>query len=157
MNTDPKSPMPLPPLRLPKSPSAVGGLQAAKFVPNYALEAVSGRTGSATGGGSSVATELHFNNGVTQIDVDANGVKVTELATGRFVQLESSGTFTFSDFASNTIRMTDDGLQIYNAGAPAAVEIFFAALARNMAIRTIDVCDSGSPAYMDIIGSEPYT
>ncbi len=83
------------------------------------------------------ANELHYLDENWQIDIDGNGIYLQDLASG------------------NEMFLTDEFVLRNNATGD-LLTISADSVARNMEIRTIDVCDSGTPASMDIIASAPY-
>jgi hypothetical protein len=58
-----------------------------------------------------------------------------------------------ADLSSYAILSTD-GLAMVKPGL--SLSLSLSALTHSMSIRTIDVCDSGTPKSMDILGSAPY-
>lgn len=56
--------------------------------------------GGGVAGGNIRANELHFNDGVIKIDIDANGVKLTNVATGDYAKMYTTGALGIFDQSS---------------------------------------------------------
>ena len=110
------------------------------------------------GGSTNVrpSNELHFNNGVTKIDIDANGFSAKGLGGGNTVTVDSAGNFQFQDNSLNTIVMEDGDIQLVNHATGKTLTISFASITHNMSIQTITVCSAGVTKSMDVIGSAAY-
>jgi hypothetical protein len=105
---------------------------------------------------ASTAQELHFNNGTITIDIDAGGFVSGRIAGGCIIVIEPDVTqgFSVSTGSGTGASLTTGGLVL--TGASGVLGVGLADIGRNMGIRTIDVCDSGTPKSMDIIASAPY-
>ncbi len=150
MENDPFNRIPDPPLSLPQ-PTA-----PSKFVGDYQLETPPGAARASAGAEDPVTSdELHLNNGTISIDIDANGVVVTNLFSGYVTKLDNAGAIKFVvGGGTNTITVGPTGFTLYNGVS--TVSILFADLTHNMGIKTIDVCDSGTPKQMIVLGSDPF-
>ena len=84
------------------------------------------------------ANELHFNDGTTQIDIDANGIKLTDIGTGNYCRI-----------APGAI------LSVYSASAAASFIVNPAAIFRQIAIQSAGYCDGGAKS-IDIPRSNSY-
>lgn len=85
-------------------------------------------------------SELHFSNGSITIDIDANGIKLANVATGDYVQITTGGSLVMADASSGnelTINQSD---------------MFYG----NYTMREFTICSSGSPANVRILCSEDY-
>lgn len=89
-------------------------------------------------GGSSTATELHYNSNGIAIDIDGtNGVLLTQLSTGYASRFNPDGTF-----------------QVIGNGN--SVDIDPALISHHMTVRTINVCNANVTQSMLIIASAPF-
>ena len=109
----------------------------------------------ASGGGTT--SELHFNDGATKIDVDGTvqGIK-SELVLfpGNYGLLNTDQVYIVNTGVGNAY-LSASGLFIAkNGGLTFSIDV--SALTQNMGIKTISVCNSGSPASMLVLGSDPF-
>lgn len=89
---------------------------------------------------ASNTSELHFNNGLITIDIDASGIKLANVATGDYVQITTGGSLVMADASSgNTLTINQ-------------ADMFYG----NYTMREFTICDGGSTANVRILCSENY-
>ncbi len=139
-----------------------------------------------TGGGGGTSDELHFNDGTIDIDIDENGIKLLNIASGDYAKMYTTGALgVFSPTGSTKevlISPSDGSLDITNgsisvtngtksividengitmtdtAGAGKSLAITFAALlaGKSVSLRVDDYCDAGVDKSQQHLASAPY-
>lgn len=89
--------------------------------------------------GAGPTNVLHYKDSSLQIDIDGNGIKLINLATGNYVYVYATGFFEIKNSSSGKTLQVDPTL-----------------IAHDMSIKTISVCSSGVTKNMDVLGSDPY-
>ncbi len=92
-----------------------------------------------SGGGTT--TELHYNDGVIQIDIDGFGINIAILSGAGF---------------GYTWSIAQDGVQRISGGGSATLVIDPNEINYNMSIKEWAVCNSGTPANASFISSDPH-
>jgi hypothetical protein len=105
---------------------------------------------------TATAQELHFNNGTITIDIDGGGAVMGKIAGGCVLVIDPNVTegFSVSGSGGTGASLTTGGFAL--TGASGTLGVALSDIGRNMGVRTIAVCDSGTPKSMDIIASDPY-
>lgn len=137
---DPFDRIPTPPVALPGGNSFTPGQEPAKLVPDYAIENLQPRSENEDQSGGTTAEELHFNNGTIAIDIDANGVVLTNLSTNDTISLLPSGAFEIFDSSSGNSAVINPSDMLYG----------------NYAMNEFTVCNSGSPENRRFFCSDAY-
>ena len=96
--------------------------------------------GGTGGGGRGASNQLHYLDATTQIDIDGNGIKLTNLSSHNIFSVDTTGT-----------------VYVTNGSTGATLTINPALITHSMGIKTISVCSGGSTMSMDLIASDPYT